>query len=235
MVAAPSPQRRSLPRGHSRRPRRLPLLGVLLLLGALSLWWLVPTLLAPIEPFAQGPSAVVAYVSLWNQLQAQASPFWAGQEIQIHLNDEEFSGMLSSALLSGKRPANPLEKVRGQLLGSQVGVEAVLRLPTAKLPSAWQGPIGLRVGLAPDGVEGGQVRFRIDSVQAGRLPIPLGLVRWAAQFAPQPPTGIDLQAGTIALPVSDLVSQSLGRPLAVKSVAVVDGQLQIAIAMEPPY
>lgn len=230
MVAAPAARRRS---ERSTRRRRLSLIGAPLLLGALAFWWLLPALLAPVEPFAQGPSAVVAYVSLWNQLQAQSGPFWAGQEVQIRLNAEEFSGMLSSALLSGKRPTNPLERVRGQLSGSQVGVEAVLRLDAAHLPIPWESPIGLRIGLSPDGVADGQVHFRIASVQAGRLPIPLGLVRWAARFAPQPPTGLDLRAGTIALPVSDLVSQSLGRPLAVTSLAVSDGSLQIAIAMAP--
>ncbi|MFZ5813922.1 MAG: hypothetical protein ACOY93_01285 [Bacillota bacterium] len=222
-VAAPHPaRRRSLLRSAA----------ALLLLPGL-LWWSGPALLAPVQDFAQGPGAAVAYVSLSHQIREQSAQFWTGGDVQIRLAQEEFSGMLASALLTGRRPTDPIQRVRGSLAGGEVKVEAVLSLPYSQVPERFRGPIGLRLWLQPVVTRSGLVQFRITRAHAGRIPVSPALIRLAGRLLPATAPGFNAAAAAIDLPLSDMVSGSLGRRLEIKRFSAESGQLHLTIAVPP--
>lgn len=211
--------------------RRTVNLLLLLAVGTGLLWWTGPTLLAPAEDFVQGPSGAVAYVSLSNQIREQSAAFWKGGDVQIRLGQEEFSGMLASALLTGRGPEDPLRRVRGSLVGGEIKVETVIYLPFARVPERFQGPLGLRLRLHPVVTETGLVQFQITRAFAGRVPISPALIRWAGRLLAVQTPGFDARTATISLPLGDMVSQALGRKLEIKEFSADQGRLNLLIAM----
>jgi hypothetical protein len=204
---------------------------LLLSITAGLLWWSAPVLLAPAEDFLQGPGGAVAYVSLANQIREQSAAFWAGKDIEIRLSEAEFSGMLSSALLTGRKPEDPIQRIRGSLDGGEITVEAVIHLPYEPVPERLRGPLGLRLRLNPVVTEHGVVRFRITRAFAGRIPISPSLIRWAGRLVPIHRPGLDAREATISLPLGDMVSQTLGRKLQIKRFSAENGHLNLTIAM----
>ncbi len=195
-------------------------------------WWRGPVWLAPIETFAQGPGGAVAYVTIANQIREQSAAFWTGGDVHMQLDQAEFSGMLSSALLTGRTSEDPIQRVRGSLVDGEIKVEAIVQLPNSPLPERFRGPIGVRLRLNPVVTERGLVQFQITRAYAGRVPIPPTLIRWVGRLFPVIDiAGFDARAAAISLPLGDMVSSSLGRKLEIKRVSANDGRLQITIAM----
>lgn len=210
------------PRG-SRFAAGLPLLFILIL------WLFGPAWLAPVEDFPQGPGGAAAYVSLYRQL--QRSGFWRGQEAQVNLSEEEFSGMLSSALLSGRREQDLIRKVRGSLLEGEIAVETVLRFQHPRLPRRYRGPVGLRLRLHPEVTGDGQVQFVIRGATVGRLPVSPRVIRWGRWFLPKGSTRLDLAKPAVLLPLGDLLAAQTGRRLMVKEVSARQGVVSIVVAL----
>lgn len=219
-----TPRRRGL--------RKTILLGLVAppLLAAL-LWWAAPALLAPVEPFEQGPGGAVAYVSVTKQIRDQSKEFWTGGDVQIRLTEEEVSGMIASALLTGRQPGDPIEKARGQIVDGELRVETVVTLPYEQVPERLRGPLGISVRLSPVVTETGVVQFQITRARVGRVRVPAALIRLAGRLYNLDRPGFDARAATINLPISDLVSQSLGRRLEIKEFSTRDGELSLTIAM----
>lgn len=195
------------------------------------LWWSAPSLLSPVDDFEQGPGGALAYVSLSNQIREQSSEFWTGGDVEIRLDQEEFSGMLSSALLTGRRPGDPIQRVRGSLVEGEIKVETVLYLPYEAVPERLRGPVGLRLRLDPVVTETGLVQFRITRAFAGRIPISPALIRWVGSMLPVTVPGYDPREAAISLPLGDMVSRSLGRKLEIKRFSSDGGQVHLMIAM----
>lgn len=228
---SPVAESHARPGALTRRTLAVVLLVVPCLLLLLLL--LAPALVAPPQDFTQGPGGAVAYVSLWNQLHDQYPAFWAGEEIHLSMTEPEFSGMLSSALLSGRGPADPLQKVRAGLDDGEIRVETVLTLPWPELPTRYRGPVGLRLRLQPVVAESGLIRFRISRVQVGRIPLPVAAIRWAGGRVPIGFEGFDARNATISLPVGEMVAASLGRRLELRTVTAETGRLTLSLALSP--
>lgn len=220
--------------GASRLPRRIALPAAVLLLlplGALLFVLVLPGLLAPVEDFVQGPSGIVGYVSLSNQLRAQSETFWTGGDVVLRLNEEEFSGMLSSALLSGRQPGDPIRRVRGALAQGEIRVDMVLQLSRPSVPLPLRGPIGLHLRLVPEVAPSGHVVFRISGASLGRVAIPPSFIRLLGLLDVIEFPGLDARSASISLPLGDLVAASLGRRLEIKEVLAEKGLLSLTIAL----
>jgi hypothetical protein len=218
----------------SRLPRRIALPAAILLAlatGTLLFFVALPGLLAPVEDFAQGPSGIVGYVSLSNQLRAQSEAFWTGGDVELRLTEEEFSGMLSSALLTGRQPGDPIQRVRGTLAQGEIWIDTVLQMRSPSIPTRLQGPIGLRLQLVPEVAPSGDVLFRINRTTLGRLPIPPALIRLLGEAEVIDFPGFDARTASISLPLGDLVATSLGRRLEIKQVLAERGLLSLTIAL----
>lgn len=199
--------------------------------GALAAWSYGPYWIAPVDNFTQGPGGAVAYVNLYRQLQEQAPAFWEGKDIVIVLNQAEFSGMLSSALLSGRDEADPIRKVRAGLLDGEIRVETVLRLPYPQVPERYHGPIGLKLRLLPLVTEQGLIRFRINRATIGQIPVPPTAIKWAGNlFGIQAP-GFDPEGPAILLPVGEMVTSQFGRTVTIKEFTADEGKLTLVVAM----
>lgn len=234
-MAMGAPYRTAAPPGRSRQRSFFQIVAVALLLaittGAL-FWWSGPRLLAPVEDFVQGPGGAIAYVSLSNQIREQSGEFWTGGDVQIRLDQEEFSGMLSSVLLTGRQSTDPIQRVRGSLVNGEMKVESVVHLPFDVVPERFRGPLGLSLRLNPVVTDRGLVQFRITRAFAGRVPISPTLIRWVGRLISVSVPGYDAREATVLLPLSDMVSQSLGRRLEIKEFSAGGGQLHLTIAME---
>jgi hypothetical protein len=197
--------------------------------GAGALWLFGPALIAPREDFVQGPGGVVAYISLSNQLRSQTAQFLTGKDVRLVVKAEEFSGMVSSALLSGRQATNPITKVRASLPDGQIRVDMVLDLPYEQVPERFQGPVGVTLHLQPIVAVGGQLRFQITGATLGRIPVPVRFIKWAGQRLKLNINGYDPREATIQLPISDVVAGSLGRNIAIKQFTCAQGQLTLVM------
>jgi hypothetical protein len=200
-------------------------------LGLLSLWAYGPYWIAPVEDFAQGPGGAIAYVSLYNQIQSQQADFWTGGDVTIEMNQTEFSGMLSSALLSGQSERDPIRKVRAGLADGEIRVETVLKFPYASIPQRYQGPVGLKVQLIPVVADNGVVRFQITRAALGRIPVPAKLIQWAGKLFPITAPGFNPEGPSVMLPVGDMIARQLGRSVTIKQFASDQGKLKLVVAM----
>lgn len=189
--------------------------------------WVGPWLLSPTADFAQGPGGVAAFVSLSRQLQQQNVAFAAGRPVTIHLTAEEFDGLLASALLSGRRPTDPLRKVRSRLQGGQVVVETVMQPPAERVPKPYQGPMGLTLGMKPAVNRDGSIQLQIAQAYLGRVPLPLSLIPRLSKRVPLPFPGFDPEQVSVTLPLSELVSQQMGRHLTITTLQVTDDGLTL--------
>jgi len=224
--------RRSVPRPRIL-PRYLPA-AALLCAALLLLWWALPGLVAPVADFEQGPGGTEAYVTIARQIREQSAAFWTGGDVHLRLNEREVSGMISSALLTGGSPDGPLSRVRSHLGDDAIQVEAVVRPPADLAPARLTGPVGVRLWLAPEVTESGVIQFRIRRAYLGRIPVSPGLIRLAGRFVRVNVQGYSAQEAAFALPVSDMVSQALGRRIEIRSFTAEAGQLHLTIAM-PEY
>lgn len=204
---------------------------VLVCAALLGLWWRLPALLAPVADFEQDPGGTEAYVSIATQIRAQSGAFWTGGDVHLSLTAVEVSGMLSSALLSGGSPDGPLSRVRGGVDDGAILVEAVVQPPAEQVPARLARPIGLRLRLAPAVAETGVVHFRITGAHVGRVPVSPALIRLAGWLLRPDWEGYDARDAAFALPVSDMISQSLGRRIEIRSFAAEAGLLRLTIAM----
>lgn len=228
---------------QQKRPRRrgprllLWFLATLLLLpfaAAGALWALGPWLLAPVEDFEQGPGAAVAYISLSQQLQKQIGQFWAGKPISVSLSETEFSGLLSSALLSGRPEENPLRKVRAELIENQIRVETVLVADDLRIPERFRTPKGLRVRLRPAVTEAGTIRLEVTRASVGRVPIPVELIHWAGRTFPVETPGFDAGTATIELPLGDMLGNQFGRKVEISQFDVNEGHVTMSLTIIHP-
>lgn len=232
VVTEPRPPRRSLRRRLLVWAPALLLAG--LLLTPLILWAAGPTLLAPVEDFAQGPSGAVAYISLYRQLTDQSAQFWMGQDITLSMTSEELDGMISSALLSGRAADAPIRKVRAGLGDGEIQVETVLQFRRPDVPARYQGPIGLNLALRPMMTKQGRIRFQITSASVGRLPIPTWAIQIAGRIFKVQVPGFDTQGPSIALPLGDMVENSLGRRITIKKIDATSSNLSMTLVSPPP-
>lgn len=227
----------ALPASRGRRAARRPALALLctaLVAAGALLWWAAPGLLAPVADFEQGPGGTAAYVAVAMQIREQSAAFWTGGDVHLRLNEAEVSGMLSSALLSGGSPEGPLARVRGGVDDGAILVEAVLRPPPGQVPDRLSGPVGLRLRLAPEVDETGLIQFRITQAHLGKVPVSPALLRLAGRAVRPQWQGYDAREAAFILPISDMISQALGRRIEIRSFAAEAGQLRLTIAM-PEY
>jgi hypothetical protein len=103
----------------------LTLVIVLPLLTAATLWFAGPSLFAPVEDFPQGPGGAIAYISLFKQLQPQLGKLLTGKDLTLVMTPAEANGMLSSALLAGRKPGAPIQKVRSALGDHVITVDLI--------------------------------------------------------------------------------------------------------------
>jgi len=78
------------------------------------------------------------------------------------------------------------------------------------------------------------IQFRIRRAYLGRIPVSPGLIRLVGRFVRVNVQGYSAQEAAFALPVSDMVSQALGRRIEIRSFTAEAGQLHLTIAM-PEY
>lgn len=211
--------------------RSLITLLVLILLLPAGAWVFGPTLIAPRENFEQGPGGAIAYISLAQQLRAQTAALWNGKNVTLTVNESEFSGMLSSALLSGRTQHNPLRKVRAELQADQIRVESVLMIVDDRVPVRFQGPIGLELRVRPQMAAGGQVRFEITRAAIGWIPVPIRLIQWAGRTLQVDTPGFSASEAVISLPLSDMIGNQIGRKVELKQFSVQEKELTMAAAM----
>jgi len=210
---------------------RAALILALLCTALAGLWWRLPALLAPVADFAQGPGGTEAYVSLATQIREQSDAFRTGGDVHLRLTEAEVSGMLASALLSGGSPDGPLARVRGGVDDGAILVEAVVRLPADRTPARLTGPIGVRLRLAPEVAGSGVIHFRITRAAVGKVSIPPALIRLAGRLLRPDWPGYDAREAAFVLPISELISQALGRRIEIRAFTAEAGQLHLTIAM----
>ncbi|MFB5082547.1 hypothetical protein [Symbiobacterium thermophilum] len=216
-----------------RIPRAVPVLAFLCA-ALVGLWWRLPLLVAPVADFEQGPGGTEAYVTVATQIREQSASFWTGGDVHLRLSEAEVSGMLSSALLSGGSPDGPLARVRGGVDDGVLLVEAVMAPPADRVPARLAGPVGLRLRLAPEVDETGVIQFRITGAHVGKIPVSPHLIRLAGWLLQPRWQGYDAREAAFILPVSDMISQALGRRIEIRSFTAGQGQLSLTIAM-PEY
>jgi hypothetical protein len=223
-----------------RKPRNYVRLLLLFLAGLLSLtlaaaagfWLYGPSLLAPRENFEQGPGGAVAYIGLSNQLRAQMDEFWSGQDVRLTMNQEEFSGMVSSAILSGQTPANPVTKVRSYLPEGEIQVDMIMVLPYAEVPEQFRNqPIGVTLDLEPTVDRFGQIEFRITYAKLGRIPVPVSLIKQVGRRFGINTVGYDAEEAAIRLPITDLIAGNFGRNIVIREFISSSGTLSLLMAM----
>lgn len=223
-----------------RRPRSRPRLlrfclgGLfgLTLAAAAGFWLFGPALLAPREDFTQGPGGAVAYIGLSNQLRSQMSKFWSGQDVRLTMNQAEFSGMVSSALLSGQTPANPIRKVRSYLPEGEIQVDMVMELPYDQVPEKFRNqPIGLTLDLEPTVDRFGQIEFRITHAKVGRIRVPVFLIKQVGRRLGIHAAGYDAEEAAIQLPITDLIAGNFGRNIVIREFMSSNGNLVLVMAM----
>ncbi|MDF2630720.1 MAG: hypothetical protein K0R39_4551 [Symbiobacteriaceae bacterium] len=223
-----------------RRPRSvsrvlllsLAALFALTLAAAAGFWLYGPSLIAPREDFVQGPGGAVAYIGLSNQLRTQMDEFWSGTDVRLTMNQAEFSGMVSSAILSGQTRATPVRKVRSYLPEGEIQVDMVMELPYSKVPEKFRNqPIGLTLDLEPAVDRMGQIEFRITHAKIGRIRVPVGLIKFIGQRFPLNITGYDPREATIELPITDLIAGNFGRNIVIREFASTKGNLTLVMSM----
>lgn len=223
-----------------RRPRSFARLLLYLLVGLFSLtaaaaggfWLFGLAWIAPREDFEQGPGGAIAYISLSNQLRSQMDEFWSGQDVRLTMNQAEFSGMVSSAILSGQSPANPITKVRSYLPEGEIQVDMVMVLPYAQVPEKFRHkPIGLTLDLEPRVDRFGQIEFRITYAKVGRIRVPVGLIRQVGRRFGVNVVGYDAEAAAIQLPITDLIASNFGRNIVIREFISSKGNLTLLMAM----
>jgi|GEM_PF-1932717 len=229
---AAAPKRPAFPLRRAGAPLAAALAA--LLAGLLVLWWAAPRLLAPVADFEQGPGGTEAYVTVARQIREQSDAFWTGGDVHLRLNEGEVSGMLASALLSGGSPEGPLARVRSSVDNGAIQVDAVVQLPDGLVPARLSGPLGVRLRLAPEVTDTGVIQFRIRQAYLGRVPIAPALIRLAGRLVRADLPGYDAGEAAFGLPVSDMVSQALGRRIEIRAFTAEAGQLHMTIAM-PEY
>jgi hypothetical protein len=209
------------------------LVTILILLGLLpaGVWFFGPALIAPRVNFEQGPGGAIAYISIAQQLRTQATALWNGKDISLKVTEPEFSGMLSSALLSGRTQHNPLRKVRAELRADQIRVESVLMVIDDRVPKRFQGPIGLELWVRPQMAAGAQVRFQITSAAIGRIPVPIRLIQWAGRTLQVDTPGFSASDAAITLPLGDMVGSQIGRKVELKQFSVQQAELTMMAAV----
>lgn len=195
------------------------------------LWFYGPWLIGPTEEFAQGPGAAIAYVSLANQLKKQDPMLLRNREIRFTLNGDEFSGLISSALLSGKSQGNPVQKVRANLSGDEMQIEMVLQVAQPEIPTRFQGPIGLVLWLRPAATTNGVVELEITRAKLGRIPVSPEWIRRAGRWLTVKPPSFDPETPAVRLPLGGMLGNQLGRVIQVKQVQVENGQLLLTGAI----
>lgn len=208
------------------RRRLITLLAVLALLAGL-VYGLIPALLAPVEDFPQGPGGAMAYASLSQQVRAQYAAFWGGKNVELVLTEPEFSGVVSSVLLTGQRAESPIRKVRATLTPGAIGVDAVVRLEQAPGPERFHGPFGLRLTLAPALVDG-TVRFHIAQAKVGRLPLPPRVIALIGNRIP----GFNATEATFDLPLAGWLSTQLGHEVRILGLAAESGKLRMTVSLD---
>lgn len=203
-----------------------------LLVAAVGAAWVFgPAWIAPLKDFPASPGGAVAYISLATQLRQQGTQIATGKDFTVEMNEEEFTGLLTSVLMSNKQPTNPLDKVHAALLPDLLQIEGVLRLPYEQIPARFQGPIGLELWLRPHLEQGGQVRLQVIRAALGRVPVPLQWIRWVGQRYPVAIPGYDPNEISISLPMADLMRQQVGRPVKVKGFRADTDKLTMTLAL----
>lgn len=215
-----------------RTVRRRLIAGALVLMLGVALWFAGPYLLAPNEDFPQGPGGAVAYISLAQQVRDQWARVRDGGEIRLVMTESEFSGLLSSALLSGRGEERVIRKVQGHLVGEAIRVDAILESHDPRLPDRYQGPVGLTLHLDPGVADDGKVQFEIMKATAGHIPLPMLLVRWSGLWLKVP--GFDAEHVALTLPVTSLIEGQLGRQVQVTQFAARGGKLYLAAQIARP-
>jgi hypothetical protein len=209
--------------------RLLSLVIILPLLAGATLWFAGPSLFAPVEDFPQGPGGAIAYISLLKQLQPQLGKLLTGKDLTLVMSPAEANGMLASALLAGRKPGAPIQKVRSSLGDNVITVDLILQFDKPAVPERFRGPIGLRLDLVPVMAPDGRLDGHVRSVKLGKVPVPLALVRWAGEHFALATPEFDPSGPTLRIPVSTLVSGGLGRKLTIKTIQVSDQGLTLNV------
>ncbi|HEY3368735.1 MAG TPA: hypothetical protein VGK74_27065 [Symbiobacteriaceae bacterium] len=209
------------------------LFTVVVLLGAtaLAIWTYGPAWIAPAPDFPQGPGGALAFVSLSTQLRTQARQLARGEPVRLTLTEQEFSGVVSSALLSGWRGPGDQPKVRSLLENGLIRQEMVVRFQDPAVPERFRGPVGLRVWLEPRITPGAPARFRIVRGMVGRIPLSAAAIRRLSQASGFQPAGFDPAEPALVLPVESLISENLGRSFSIREFAVTGQKVTLTVAL----
>lgn len=201
------------------------LLGILL-----ALVLTLPYLLRPTLSFQQGPGGEVAYISLLRQLTSQAVSVARGNPVQLRLTEEEFSGLVSSAVLSDWEGPIPQPRLRTRLVDGNIRLEAIVPLDQMDQPWRLIRAVGLTLDLSPSVPPNGPPRFRILHAAIGRIPVSPGVIRLLGKtFAGQVPE-LDPNEPALLLPMDDLVIAALNRGLTVKQMQVQGNTVLLTVS-----
>ncbi|HYG59572.1 MAG TPA: hypothetical protein VD902_16030 [Symbiobacteriaceae bacterium] len=203
---------------------------VLLAAAGAAVWRWGPEWIAPTEQFTASPGGAVAYIGMATQVRNQGAQIYAGEDFTVSFSDTEFTGLVTSALLSRKQAENPLEKVRATVAPGEIRMDAVLKLPYPEVPARFRGPIGLTLWLQPTVEHGSNVRFQLTRAAIGRIPVPLSTVRWAGEKYAAAVPGYDARDIAFSLPLGDLLGQQMGRPVIIKRMDTNTGTLTMTLA-----
>lgn len=194
----------------------------------------LPKLIEPIDPFEQGPGAAVAYVSLVQQLRAQEEIVASGGQITLHLTEQEWNGLLASAILSGKGSDFPVKRIRSALLQDGLRLETIIEPPPGTLPRQLERPIGLRADLRLLALDERTLSFTLADLRLGYLPVPNYALRTLAPRLGNPLPGFDLTNLRLTLPLADLVEGQVHRNVSLNSVNLGDGRVLLTAQIGQP-
>lgn len=194
---------------------------VLVVLFFLSL----PLLIQPVESFEQGPGAAVAYVSLAQQLRAQEVALAQGGQITLRFSEEEWNGLLASAILSGRGTDFPVKRIRSILLTDGVRLDSIIEPPAGALPSQFDRPIGLQVDLHLLTLADRSLTFDISGLRLGYLTVPNYALRELGPRLGNPLPGLDTEHLRLTLPLADLVEAEIKRSVKLEEISLRPGQV----------
>lgn len=185
----------------------------------------LPILIQPVEQFEQGPGAAVAYVSLAQQLRAQEIALAQGGQITLRFTEEEWNGLLASAILSGRGPNFPVKRIRSVLLEDGVRLDSIVEPPPGALPSQFQRPIGLQVDLHLLTLTDRALTFEISGLRLGYLTVPNYALRELGPRLGNPLPGLDTERLRLTLPLADLVEAQVKRSVKLDQITLRPGQV----------
>jgi hypothetical protein len=219
---------------RERRIRRFTLLILSLPFLLVGLFWLaLPTLLAPVESFDQGPGAAIAYASLVQQLRAQEPTLQRGGELSLRFTEDEWNGLVASAVLSGRGESFPVKRIRTQLLTDGVRLDAVVEPLPDRVPDRFERPIGIQAALHLESLGAREAIFSLSQIRLGWLPVPNTMLTTLSGRLGNPIPGLDPQSARLTVPLAQLIEGQVQRAVQLKTLKIKPGQITLTVLVGP--